>query len=138
MPSTTERRTNVQLFSLVFGAIYLIIGLAGFVATGFDNFAEPSPDQLLVFALNPLHNIIHIVIGAAWLVASRDRTMATRVTLVIGITYSLVTVLGFFELLEILSIDRLGEPDNFLHLATAALALYFATSEVEPRTTPVT
>ncbi|HZJ51997.1 MAG TPA: hypothetical protein VFF07_14425 [Actinomycetota bacterium] len=29
-------RSPVQVFSLVLGAVYLIIGLAGFAATGFD------------------------------------------------------------------------------------------------------
>lgn len=136
MASTTVRRSNAQLFSLAFGAAYLLIGIAGFFTTGFDNFAEVSPDKLLVFNLNPLHNIIHIVIGVAWLVASRDPVAARRVTLAIGIVLSLVTVLGLFELLKILSIDRLGEPDNFLHLATAALALYVGTSDEEPEPTP--
>ena len=137
MASTTAGRTNAQLFSLVFGAVYVLIGIVGFFTTGFDHFAEESPDQLIVFALNPLHNIIHIAIGAAWLFASRDPILAKRVTLAIGIVLSLVTVLGLFELLKILSIDRLGEPDNFLHLATAALALYVATSEEESETAPV-
>jgi len=113
----------------VFGLVYLAIGIAGFAVTGFDDFAEATQEELLVFALNPLHNIIHIMIGATWLIASRDRVAALRVTLAIGIVYSLVTVLGFFELLRILSISRLGEPDNFLHLATAGLSLYVATSE---------
>jgi hypothetical protein len=34
-----------------------------------------------------------------------------------------VAVLGFVGALRFLPIDSLGDPDNFLHLATAALAL---------------
>lgn len=59
-------RSPVQVFSMVLGAVYLLIGLAGFAVTGFDDFAAPPVDgTLIIFGVNPLHNIVHVVIGAA-------------------------------------------------------------------------
>ena len=37
----------------------------------------------------------------------------------------LVTVLGFVDGMGMLGMSGLGDPDNFLHLATATLSLYF-------------
>jgi hypothetical protein len=45
--------------------------------------------------------------------------------LAIGIVLGLVTVLGFFEGLGMLGMSGLADPDNFLHLMTATVALYF-------------
>ena len=43
---------------MVLGAVYLLIGLAGFAVTGFDDFAAPPVDgTLIIFGVNPLHNI---------------------------------------------------------------------------------
>jgi Domain of unknown function (DUF4383) len=125
-------RSPVQTFSLAFGLLYLIIGFAGFAVTGFDDFAaEPVDGTLIIFGLNPLHNIVHILIGAVWAVSSRTHEGAKNVSLVIGAAYALVGILGFFGLLKFLSIDNLADPDNFLHLVTAALAFYFATAGSE-------
>ena len=125
-------RTPVQLFSLVFGIVYVIVGLAGFLVTGFRDFAEPTGETLIVFGLNPLHNIVHILIGAAWIVASRSESLSRRISLALGLALGLVAVLGFVGALRFLAIDSLADPDNFLHLVTAALALYFGTVGSEP------
>ena len=121
-------RTPAQLFSLTFGAVYVVVGLAGFAVTGFDNFASETDDTLIVFAVNPLHNVIHLIIGACWLLGSREHSTAVAANLVVGATYSLVTVLGAVGALEFLSIDDLADPDNFLHLVSAALSLYFGSA----------
>jgi Domain of unknown function (DUF4383) len=129
-------RTPVQIFSLLFGAIYVLVGVAGFLVTGLNGFAEPTGETLVVFRLNPLHNIVHIVIGVAWLVASRREDSARMVTLAIGGVLGLVAILGFVGALRFLAIDSLADPDNFLHLATAALALYFGSVGSEPARVP--
>ena len=123
----------MQIFSLLFGSIYVLVGVAGVVATGFGGFAEADPSgTLIVFGLNPLHNIVHLLLGIAWIVASRTAEASRIVSLAIGGILGLVAVLGFMGALRFLAIDSLGDPDNFLHLATAALALYFGTVGAEP------
>ena len=62
--SSTSTRAPHQVLALVIGAVYLLVGIAGFFVTGFDGFAEHDHDQtLLGFAINPLHNIVHLLIG---------------------------------------------------------------------------
>jgi hypothetical protein len=120
------RRTPAQLFALVFGIVYLGVGVVGFFVTGFDDFASDTFDEkLLIFALNPLHNLVHLGIGAAWIGASVNHLTAKQANLGIGIAYALVAILGFFDVLEWLAIEGPGSADNWLHLGTAILAIYF-------------
>lgn len=62
----TRRRsgwTVHQLLAAVIGGLYLLAGIAGFFVTGFDDFARHSHESLLGFGVNPLRNIVHILIG---------------------------------------------------------------------------
>lgn len=115
------------MFGLVFGVVYLVVGLVGFAVTGFDHFAAETNEKLIVFALNPLHNIAHIGVGALLLVGSARHETAKSMNLLVGVVYLLLAILGFAGVLvdEILSVNS---ADNFLHVATAALAIYFGTA----------
>ena len=134
-PRTGGARTPAQTFALVFGSVYLLIGLVGFAATGFDNFATFSPDELLIFSVNPLHNLVHLAIGAVWVGAASKHETAKTVNLGIGVVYLLVAVLGFLEVefvAELINIkEGAGDPDNFLHLVSGAAGVFFGTAGAE-------
>ena len=117
--------TPAQRFAVVFGVVYFLVGAAGFVVTRGHDFAGMDHGTLLIFAVNPLHNIIHLAIGIAWLVCAARHRAARAANLVVGIVLGLVTVLGFVDGMGVLGMSGLGDPDNFLHLATATLSLYF-------------
>ena len=102
-----------------------MVAVAGFALTGFSDFAGHHSHTLLIFAVNPLHNAIHLVLAIAVAAAAPRHRTARLANLGIGVVLGLVTVLGFFGGLGILGMSGLGDPDNFLHLATATLALYF-------------
>lgn len=122
-------RSPAQMFAFAFGAVYLLIGIAGFFVTGLSGFAEATyDDKLIVFPLNPLHNIVHLLIGVAWLMASATHAKARLANLGIGLVYGIVAIAGFFDLLEFLAISGPASADNFLHLLTSLLALYFGTA----------
>lgn len=124
--------TPAQTFALVFGVVYLLVGLVGFAVTGFDEFAGKTySEKLIVFPLNPLHNIVHIAVGVLWLVASSKHASAKSTNMLIGVVYGLVTILGFAGVLKFLAIEGAGSADNFLHLASSLLALYFGTAGAE-------
>ena len=132
MATAARTRTPAQTFALVFGAVYLLIGVAGFVVTGFDNFAgETYGEKLILFPVNPLHNIVHIGVGALWLGAAGKHASAKNVNVLIGVVYGLVAILGFAGLLKFLAIENAASADNFLHLVSSALALYFGTAGAE-------
>jgi hypothetical protein len=134
MATAYGARTPAQVFALAFGVLYLLIGIIGFAVTGFDNFASDNPaewDDLIIFSLNPLHNVVHLAIGALWIGASRTLAAAKSVNVLIGAVFGLLFVLGLTGILEFVAIEDAAEPDNYLHLATAALALYFGTAGAE-------
>jgi Domain of unknown function (DUF4383) len=116
----------VQRFAQVFGAVYVLVGLLGFAFTGLDAFAAPSDDKLLLFGVNPLHNIVHLAVGALWLASSRTEASARAVSTLIGAVYLVVGILGLFiNGSSDLNLLNINQPDNALHLASAALGLYF-------------
>ncbi len=116
--------TPAKTFSYVFGAVYLIIGVVGFAVTGFNDFASPDGQLLLVFELNPLHNIVHLLIGIALLAAAGAGEVTSRqIALLVGAVYAVVGVIGFFIIgNETLNILALNLADNLLHVGTAIIA----------------
>ena len=133
MARAATTRTPAQMFALVFGVVYLLIGIVGFAVTGFDEFAGKTfNEKLIVFPLNPLHNIVHLADGALWIGESRRHDTAKSVNTLIGVVYLLVAVLGFAGLLEFLAIEGgVDGADNWLHVASGALSLYFGTAGAE-------
>ena len=125
------------MFALVFGVVYLLIGIVGFAVTGFENFAKDGDKALIIFEINPLHNIVHIAVGALLIGGARAHATAKSVNLLVGATYGLVAILGIFGALEFLSINKGADADNFLHLFTAIAALYFGTAGAEAGTRAV-
>jgi Domain of unknown function (DUF4383) len=124
--------TAAQKFAALFGAGYLVVAVAGFAVTGFSDFAGMHAHKLVIFAVNPLHNVIHLVLALAWLASVPRARVARLVNLAIGVVLGLVTLLGFFGGMGMLGMSGLADPDNFLHLITATLALYFGSMAVGP------
>lgn len=112
-----------RLVATVFGAVYLLVDLAGFLVTGGLPFAGQQGNALVVVDVNPLHNVVHLGIGLALLLASRSVAGARATTTTIGAVYLLVGVLGLFLIGSGASILALNGADNVLHLASAVLLL---------------
>jgi hypothetical protein len=125
---------------MVFGLVYLLVGIAGFfVAKEFTG--GSTDDKLILFPVNHLHNLVHIAIGALLLAGSRTVAQAKTMNTLVGAVLLLVAVLGFLGLdfmEDLLNIHGSGSADNWLHLATGALALYFGTAGATTATTPMT
>ena len=126
--TATGNRSNAQLFALAFGVVYLAVGLIGFAITGFDDFAKESDKSLLIFDINPLHNIAHIGVGALFFLGSRSHEAAKSINLVIGIVYGLLGILGLAGGILVEDLLNNNSADTFLHLGTAALAIFFGTA----------
>jgi hypothetical protein len=119
--------TAAQRFALAFSVVYGAVAVAGFAKTGLTGFSAHEHATLVVFAVNPLHNVIHAVLAVAALAGAFRPQTARVVDLLLGVVLGLVTVVGALGWLGMLGMAGLADPDNFLHLATAALALYFGT-----------
>ena len=124
---TASARTPAQLFALVFGAIYTLVGIAGFFVA--DEFTGgQASDKLIAFPVNHLHNIIHLLIGGSLLFGSTRADLARTMNLGNGVVLALVAVLGFIGVLTPDLINDRGVADDFLHLGTGILAIYFGTA----------
>ncbi|MEA2434598.1 MAG: hypothetical protein QOG54_2055 [Actinomycetota bacterium] len=133
--ATTSTRSPVQLFATVMGAVYLLIGILGFfVANKFTG--GSADDKLIFFPVNHLHNVVHLAIGAAWLASARSLLTAKQVSLAIGVAYLLVAALGFVAKDFMSDLLNIETADNFLHLVSGALGVYFGT--VGAAATPAT
>src|SRR3712207_9485406 len=122
----TAGRTVPEILGLAFGAIYLLVGIVGFFVTGFDNFAGHTDETLIVFDINPLHNVVHILIGVAGLVLSRTLAGARTYGWLLAIGYGAAFIYGLIATDKDWDFLSLNWADNFLHLATAVVGLVIA------------
>lgn len=126
---TTHRaglaRTPVQSAALVVGAVFLLVGVLGFipgVTTDYDSmeFAEHHSGAELfgVFQVSILHNLVHLLFGIAGIAMSRAASTARAFLIGGGVVYLVLWLYG-------LIIDQdsganfipVNTADNWLHLA---------------------
>jgi len=119
------RNSPNRIVATVFGAVYVLIGLLGFAVTGGVGFIATEGGLLLgVFQVNPLHNVAHLAIGAALLVAAFANVAAAKtVNTIVGGAYLLLGIVGFFLAGTAANILALNTADHFLHLASAIVLL---------------
>jgi hypothetical protein len=119
-------KTFEQKFALLAGLVYVGLGVVGFLVTGFSGFVAESGDAFLgIFYLNPFHNIVHIALGAFWLLGALVLTPAGTegINIAIAGIYVLAAILGFIGSLALLNVRSGLDPDNFLHLITGVVTL---------------
>jgi hypothetical protein len=114
-----------QVLALGIGLAYTAIGIIGFAVTGFDDFAAADTGEtLLGFELNPLHNIVHLVIGIAGLALWRSVQSAKAYGWALVVGYGATFVYGLFAVDdEDINFLSLNAADNGLHLASTAAGL---------------
>jgi hypothetical protein len=117
-------RTLAQLFCLVTGIVLVVVGIVGFFVNSTFN-ASPgvSGDELIVFEVNGWHNIVHLATGAFLLFMAASARTAILGALIFGVLYVVVTLYGFIDGDDILTIVPINTADNFLHLALAIVAI---------------
>jgi hypothetical protein len=124
------RTSPNRLLATVFGAVYLLVGVLGFFVTSGIGFFATEGRNLIIFEVNPLHNIIHLAIGAALLISGLGSVQAAKATnSTIGAVYLLVGIVGLFLAGSSLNIIALNGADNVLHLASALVLLAVGLSQ---------
>jgi hypothetical protein len=126
--STTGARSVPQLLALIFGAVYLLVGIIGFFVTGFDNFAGNSQHEMLIglFMINPLHNIAHILVGVAGLALARTLSGARTYGWLLAGLYAALFVYGLIAVGKSWDFLNINAGDNVLHILTAVVGLVIA------------
>jgi hypothetical protein len=131
-------KTVPEILALAFGAIYLLIGIIGFFITGFGDFfgnenAVPPAhmdDNLLGFMINPMHNVVHILIGAVGIALSRTLAGARTYGWLLAIGYGAAFIYGLIAVGEDWDFLNLNAADNVLHILTAIVGLVIALGPV--------
>ncbi|MEV5596570.1 DUF4383 domain-containing protein [Streptomyces sp. NPDC052496] len=122
--SVSTARGPVQQAALLVGAVFLLVGVLGFIpgiTTGYSTmeFAEHHSQAKLfgVFQVSILHNIVHLLFGLAGLAMSRTASAARNFLVGGGVVYLLLWLYGLF-------IDH-DSAANFVPLNTADNWLHF-------------
>jgi hypothetical protein len=114
-----------RLLGVVFGAVYVLVGLLGFTATAGVGFVDTTGGLLLgLFEVNILHNVAHLLIGAALLIAGLSSVPAARsANTTVGAVYLVLGIIGLFIVGSTFNILAINAADNVLHFASAAVLL---------------
>ena len=123
---TNRSKTIPEILALAFGAIYLLVGVVGFFITGFDDFFGHSDEKLLVFMINPAHNIVHILIGLAGLALGRTLAGARTYGWLLAIGYGAAFIYGLIAVGKDWDFLNINGADNALHIVTALVGLVIA------------
>jgi hypothetical protein len=124
-----------QRFAQVFGIIYVVVGIAGFIPPllvgSVPGAMGPFAGFLLgLFAVNWFHNIAHLAIGAVGVAVYRSHPASQAYALALGVAYAVLFLLGIFSgsVATLGGLLPLNALDDVLHAATALVAFgaYFA------------
>ena len=115
------------MWAWIFAVVFIVIGILGFVP------GITTDGQLLgIFAVDTLHNIIHLISGLVALVVAMTSTASARLYFkVFGVIYGLVTIIGLVQGDTILGLFMVNMADNILHIAITLIALYLGFAATE-------
>lgn len=119
----------IKKLAVLFGVVFLLIGILGFFPAFTPANAEGERMLLGLFEVDTVHNIVHLLSGAVALIAGLMSSYASRLYFkIFGAVYALVTLVGLISG-SALGLFHVNGPDNFLHLALAIalLAIGFGT-----------
>ena len=131
--SAVNVRRPIQLAALVVGAVFLLVGVLGFIpgiTTNFDSmtFAGHQSEAMLlgVFQVSVLHNIVHLLFGVAGLAMARTVAGARNFLIYGGVIYAVLWLYGLLiDQNSAANFVPVNTADNWLHfvLAVGMIAL---------------
>jgi hypothetical protein len=115
--------TTQQKITLGFGVFYVLIGILGFVPGITVPTDVPGQGLLLgIFAVNAIHNIIHLVAGAVLVWGGMTPGFTTTANQVMAVVFLLLVPVSLIA--PIAEGVAINPADSLLHLASAALTGY--------------
>jgi hypothetical protein len=125
-------RSIAQTVALVFGIVYLAVGILGFLPFVGGSYTQTSSNLLGLVPINLLHNIVHLVIGIAGIAAAASWAASRSYLQIFGVVLLLLGAVGIF-VNNPLGLVPIGGFDVAIHLVTGAILAYFGFShQAEP------
>ena len=121
---TSTTRTHVQIAASGVAAVFLLIGVLGFVPGVTINYDQlevagrESGAQLLgIFQVSVLHNVVHLVFGVVGVVAARSHSSSRGVLVGGGVVYLVLWLYGtVIDHGSMANFVPLNDADNWLHV----------------------
>ena len=135
----------VQVLAGIVAALFIALGVVGFVRTGMENFLGDQHAYVLGFAVNPLHNIIHLATGVLGLLMVTRSSLARVYGWILLVAYGALFAWGL-ALTGVLTVNpvagagnplALGVSDNWLHLGVALVGLLLAALPARRKVLPL-
>jgi hypothetical protein len=125
-PAELQRQALTKA-ALAVGAVFLLVGILGFIpgiTTNYDtmSFASHQSGALLlgIFNVSILHNIVHLLFGVAGIVMARTFTGARTYLIGGGVIYLVLFIYGMvIDHQSAANFVPVNTADNWLHLALA-------------------
>jgi|SRR6185503_4627369 len=110
-----------QKLVMWFGVILTLVGVLGFI----PGVTNDDGKLLGIFAVDTLHNVIHLASGILGIFAARmGASQAAMFAKIFGLVYALVTIVGFVQGDTVVGLFGVNMADNVLHLLVAVIFLY--------------
>ena len=126
---------NVRRFAMIFGIIYLAVGIAGFVPQLLRPPAGDAPQiavdtlhgyLLGLFPVNILHTVVHLLIGVWGLIAAKSLGAAVTYARSLAVIYGVLAIMGLIPGLNtVFGLIPIHGHDVWLHAGSALIAAYF-------------
>jgi hypothetical protein len=132
--------TQLQKAAAAVGAVFLLVGILGFVPGITSNYGsmtfaghESGAELLGIFEVSILHNLVHVLFGVAGLAMARTWSGARSFLIGGGAIYLVLWLYGvLIDLSSSANFVPVNDADNWLHLvlglAMVALGLLLARS----------
>jgi hypothetical protein len=119
-----DLRTDVQRAALAVGAVFLLVGVLGFIpgiTSDYDQMSFASHDSMAkllgVFQVSVLHNIVHLLFGVAGIAMARQARTAYLYLVGGGVIYLVLWLYGLIvDKNSSANFVPVNNADNWLHL----------------------
>ena len=116
--------TTVQRLAQIFGIVFLLLAIIGFVTSGSSMEADPEMAAKIfgLFPVNLVHNGVHLGFGIWGLLAARSFEGSRNYGIIGGVMYLVLAVLGYIAP-DGFGLVPLGSNDIWLHGLLGAVLL---------------
>jgi hypothetical protein len=117
-------RSTPQVVALVFGSVYLAVGVLGFLPFLGGSYTQTPNNLLGLVPINLLHNIVHLIIGVGGIAAAATVANSRMFLKTFGIVLLALGVVGIL-VQNPFGLVPIGGFDVAIHLVTGAVLTYF-------------